>query len=80
MREMPFDARRMHHQWLPDRATLERGLVSAADSAKLVQMGHNFGMGGGQGDGHSIVVDLATGTAYGANDKRSGDSKVGVPK
>jgi gamma-glutamyltranspeptidase/glutathione hydrolase len=73
------DAGRMHHQWLPDRADLERGLVTAADSAKLVQMGHTVRMVGGQGDGHSILVDPATGTAYGANDRRSGNSKVGVP-
>jgi gamma-glutamyltranspeptidase/glutathione hydrolase len=73
------DAPRMHHQWLPDRATMERGAVSPADSARLVQMGHDLRVGG-QGDGHSIVVDLATGIAYGANDKRSGDSKVGIPR
>jgi gamma-glutamyltranspeptidase/glutathione hydrolase len=73
------DARRMHHQWLPDRADLERGLVTPADSAKLAQMGHVVRFVGGQGDGHSIVFDATTGTAYGANDRRSGDSKVSVP-
>ena len=74
------DAPRMHHQWLPDRADIERGWVSAADSAKLVAMGHNVRAAGGQGDGHSIFVDPVTRVAYGANDRRSSDSKVGIPK
>jgi gamma-glutamyltranspeptidase/glutathione hydrolase len=74
------DQPRMHHQWLPDNVSMERASVSAADSARLVAMGHNIRMGGVQGDGHSIFFDQATGTAWGANDRRSGDSKVGVPR
>jgi gamma-glutamyltranspeptidase/glutathione hydrolase len=74
------DAPRMHHQWLPDNISMERGAVSSADSAKLVAMGHTIRMPTGQGDGHSIFFDQATGTAWGANDRRSSDSKVGVPK
>ena len=36
-------------------------------------------LGGVQGDGHSIIYDAKTKTAYGANDTRSPDSKVGKP-
>jgi gamma-glutamyltranspeptidase/glutathione hydrolase len=70
------DAPRMHHQWLPDNTTIERNAISQATLDRLRQMGHNICLQGGQGDGHSILVDARTGTAYGANDTRSCDSKV----
>jgi gamma-glutamyltranspeptidase/glutathione hydrolase len=70
------DAPRMHHQWLPDNTTLEANAVPAATLERLKAMGHDIRMAGGQGDGESILVDLRTGIAYGANDKRSRDSKA----
>ena len=71
------DAQRMHHQWMPNTISIEANAVSEADLQALRAMGHEIRAGGGsQGDGHSIFVDLRTGTAYGANDKRSRDSKA----
>jgi gamma-glutamyltranspeptidase/glutathione hydrolase len=70
------DAPRMHHQWLPDNTTIEANAVPETTLERLRQMGHTIRMQGGQGDGHSILVDLTTGIAYGANDKRSRDSKA----
>ncbi len=70
------DAARMHHQWLPDIATLEADAVPEGTLERLRQMGHNVRMQGRQGDAHSIFVDPRTGVAYGSNDRRSGDSKV----
>jgi gamma-glutamyltranspeptidase/glutathione hydrolase len=70
------DAPRMHHQWLPDNTTLEANAIPQATLERLQQMGHTIRMQGGQGDGHSILVDPRTGIAYGANDKRSRDSKA----
>jgi len=70
------DAPRMHHQWLPDVTTIEAGAVPVATIERLRAMGHTIRMQGEQGDGHSILVDPRTGTAYGANDKRSRDSKA----
>ena len=70
------DAPRMHHQWLPDNTTIEANAVPEATLERLRAMGHTIRMQGGQGDGHSILVDPATGIAYGANDKRSRDSKA----
>lgn len=70
------DAPRMHHQWLPDNTSLEANAVPEATLERLRQMGHTIRMQGGQGDGHSILVDPRTGIAYGANDKRSRDSKA----
>jgi gamma-glutamyltranspeptidase/glutathione hydrolase len=73
-------ASRMDHQWLPDRVTVERGGVSDAVVEQLRAMGHVVRVGTGQGDAHTILVDLRTGIAYGANDARSGDSKVSVAR
>jgi gamma-glutamyltranspeptidase / glutathione hydrolase len=71
------DAPRMHHQWLPDEVFLERHTPDAETVAtRLREMGHTVRVRGGQGDAHSIWVDSRTGIAYGANDKRSPDSKA----
>jgi len=74
------DLARMHHQWLPDRARIEkRDGVTPATVAKLKAMGHDFDfMEGRQGDAHSIWV-APDGTVYGVNDKRTADSKASVP-
>jgi len=82
------DLARMHHQWLPDRVTFEEADpaspagsggagVSGEALEKLRAMGHEVRVQGRQGDAHSIWVG-PDGTAYGANDKRSADSKVSV--
>ena len=70
------DAARMHHQWLPDQATIEANGVPEATLERLRAMGHNIRMQGTQGDAHSILIDPRTGIAYGANDRRSRDSKA----
>ena len=74
------DAPRMHHQWLPDAITLEEGAVPQDVLDALKAMGHDVTMRGRQGDANSILIDPATGVAYGANDRRSADSKASVPK
>ena len=66
----------MHHQWLPDQVYFEQQAIPEATVAALQALGHKVVLGGRQGDGHSILVDLASGVAYGANDPRSPDSKV----
>jgi gamma-glutamyltranspeptidase/glutathione hydrolase len=72
------DAPRMHHQWLPDRTSIEA--LSEADAAKLKAMGHEIRVGGRQGSAHSIWIDPKTGTPYGVDDnKRTADSKASVP-
>jgi gamma-glutamyltranspeptidase / glutathione hydrolase len=74
------DAARMHHQWLPDAVSLEQHTPDAESvAARLRAMGHSVRVRGGQGDAHSIWVDTRTGIAYGANDKRSPDSKAATP-
>jgi gamma-glutamyltranspeptidase/glutathione hydrolase len=70
------DSVRMHHQWLPDNITFEENSLNTSTLARLKEMGHDIRLRGRQGDGHSIFVDLNTGTAYGVNDTRSPDSKA----
>jgi gamma-glutamyltranspeptidase / glutathione hydrolase len=75
------DAPRFHHQWMPDEITFEHDALPDSTVQRLQAMGHTLrfsvAQGGGQGDGHTIIVK--DGIAYGANDKRSPDSKVSVP-
>ncbi len=89
------DAGRLHHQWLPDRATLEGAPAGDAVGteasrwvpvpwsdevlADLRDKGHEVRVGGRQGDAHSIWV-APDGTPYGVNDKRTPDSKASVPQ
>jgi gamma-glutamyltranspeptidase/glutathione hydrolase len=72
------DAPRMHHQWLPDSAGIEKAGASDRVLEALRAMGHTVTVGSSQGDANSIVVD-ATGTAFGANDRRSPDGKASAP-
>jgi gamma-glutamyltranspeptidase / glutathione hydrolase len=65
--QQAVDAKRLHHQWLPDRISIE---VLAA----LEGMGHTVRMGGRQGTAHSLSVDQATGVRTGAPDKRDRDA------
>jgi gamma-glutamyltranspeptidase/glutathione hydrolase len=75
------DLPRMHHQWLPDRATIEdTGATGVSDEtlARLTAIGHDVRRQGRQGDAHSIWV-APDGTPYGVNDRRTEDSKASVP-
>lgn len=73
------DAPRMHHQWLPDRLTIEANGVSAEVLAALKALGHDARMSGTQGSAQSIWVHPNTGAIYGIADKRSPDAKAATP-
>ena len=74
------DLARMHHQWLPDRVTIEKDNgPSPAVLEKLRAMGHDITAGGRQGDAHSIWV-APDGTVYGINELRTPDGKASVPQ
>jgi len=75
------DAPRLHHQWLPDSTSIEAGTVSDETIAALRARGHGVRIASGrQGDAHSIWFDAKTRTAYGANDRRTADSKASAPR
>ncbi len=73
------DARRFHHQWLPDATTFEASALPDSTVARLSAMGHDIKQQGAQGDGQTIIVDQTTRIAYGVNDRRSSDSKASKP-
>jgi phosphoribosyl-AMP cyclohydrolase len=70
------DLPRVHHQWLPDAASIERdGAPPERVLAELTAMGHSITRGNRQGDAESIWI-APDGTPYGVNDKRSANSKA----
>jgi gamma-glutamyltranspeptidase len=62
---------------LPDSVTFERNALPDSTADRLRAMGHGVKFGGQQGDGHTIIIK--NGVAYGANDRRSSDSKASTP-
>jgi gamma-glutamyltranspeptidase/glutathione hydrolase len=74
------DLARMHHQWLPDEATIEKENGPKPDAIeKLRALGHKVEIGGRQGDAHSIWV-APDGTIYGVRENRTRDGKASVPR
>jgi gamma-glutamyltranspeptidase/glutathione hydrolase len=72
--QQAVDARRLHHQWLPDRVRIEAGGVSAETVTRLEAMGHIVQVRGRQGSIHSIMIDPASGERLGAPDYRQSDA------
>jgi gamma-glutamyltranspeptidase / glutathione hydrolase len=68
------DAPRMHHQWLPDRLSIEADGVTDEVLAALVAMGHEVRVGGSQGAANCIMVDPVSGERVGAPDPRDTDA------
>jgi gamma-glutamyltranspeptidase/glutathione hydrolase len=64
---------RMHHQWLPDRMSIEASGVEDATIATLAKMGHSVRTGGRQGTAHSVMIS-STGKRLGAPDARDADA------
>ncbi|MGE3345513.1 MAG: gamma-glutamyltransferase family protein, partial [Vicinamibacterales bacterium] len=73
------DAPRMHHQWLPDRLSIEADGISDEVLGALKAMGHDVRVGGRQGSAQSIWVHPTTGMMYGIADMRSPDAKASTP-
>jgi gamma-glutamyltranspeptidase/glutathione hydrolase len=72
--EEALAAPRSHHQWLPDRISIESSLANPAVVQQLEAMGHTVNVGGSQGQAHSIMVDPATGMRVGVPDPRATDA------
>ena len=67
------DAGRMHHQWLPDRLSVERFGFSADTIATLKAMGHTVAEVGNQGAAQVIVFNQKDNMLEGGVDRRSPD-------
>ncbi len=70
------DAGRMHHQWLPDRLTVERYGFSADTIKVLRAMGHTVTEGEGQGAAQVIVFDQKEDRLEGGVDRRAPDGRA----
>lgn len=68
---------RFHHQWMPDRLTLERWGFSADTHQKLQEAGYQLEFRDTIGDCHAIEIDPATGWRFGAADPRADGKAVG---
>jgi gamma-glutamyltranspeptidase/glutathione hydrolase len=68
------DAKRFHHQWLPDQLLVEGGGLPQATVDSLAAIGHPITWIGGMGTAHSIRIDPATGARQGAADTRDKDA------
>jgi len=73
------DLARIHHQWLPDRTSIEERGANPDTIAQLKAMGHEIRTQERQGDAHSIWV-APDGTPYGVADARSPDGKASVAR
>ena len=69
---------RSHHQWLPDRISIESRLRDPGVARALEAMGHRVRVGGSQGQAHSVMLDPATGMRVGIPDPRSTDAAAAV--
>jgi gamma-glutamyltranspeptidase / glutathione hydrolase len=69
--QQAIDARRLHHQWLPDRIQIEEGAADDPALARLRAMGHDVRTVARQGAVHGIM--LVRGQRVGAPDRRDGD-------
>ena len=68
------DAKRFHHQWLPDRLQVEKDGLPQATVDSLASMGHPITWVGAMGTAHSIRIDPVTGARQGAADLRDKDA------
>jgi gamma-glutamyltranspeptidase/glutathione hydrolase len=73
------DAGRFHHQWLPDRITLERFGYSPDTIALLRAQGHEIRETAAQGVAEVIVFDAAAGVLEGGVDRRAPDGSAAAP-
>jgi gamma-glutamyltranspeptidase/glutathione hydrolase len=73
------DAGRFHHQWLPDRLTVERQQFSPDTIALLKSRGHDVRETNAQGVAEVIVVDAANNVLEGGVDRRGADGSAAAP-
>jgi gamma-glutamyltranspeptidase/glutathione hydrolase len=71
---------RIHHQYFPDKVRVERGnQPPRAALDDLVKRGHALDFDAiPMGDANEILIDAATGTAWGTIDKREGGKATGL--
>jgi gamma-glutamyltranspeptidase/glutathione hydrolase len=73
------DAARVHHQWMPDRLSIEENGVSDEVAAALSALGHDVRVDGRQGSAQTIWMHPQTATAFGVVDRRDSTAKASKP-
>jgi gamma-glutamyltranspeptidase/glutathione hydrolase len=73
------DAGRFHHQWLPDRLTVERQQFSPDTIALLKARGHDVRETNAQGVAEVIVFDAGNNVLEGGVDRRGADGSAAAP-
>lgn len=73
---------RVHHQFMPDKLRVEKQRpLPKKVLADLTKRGHSIEPNGlAQGDANDILVDAASGVAYGFADPREGGASEGIQK
>jgi gamma-glutamyltranspeptidase/glutathione hydrolase len=74
--QQAVNAPRFHHQWMPDKITVEKGFPPETFSA-LKKRGHAVEEDGLWSDGECIEIDPGTGDRLGASDFRNHGKAVG---
>jgi len=74
--QQAVNAKRVHHQWLPDRILHEKGAISEQVEARLRKMGHELQDRGAIGRVDAILV-RDDGRLEGAADSRGDDKAAG---
>ncbi len=74
--EAAVNAKRFHHQWLPDQITVEEGALSAKTLEELKNLGHIINTRSAIGKVEAILVD-ENGIFQGAADIRGDDTALG---
>jgi gamma-glutamyltranspeptidase/glutathione hydrolase len=69
-------AGRVHHQWLPNVLTIEKGSLSDTTRKQLIERGHVLSTAPVIGQAMGIAIEPGTGIRLGGADPRSADSKA----
>jgi gamma-glutamyltranspeptidase/glutathione hydrolase len=71
-------APRFHHQWLPDRLSIESFGFANDVLTRLESMGHSLAPRSALGDVHAIQIDHENGLIFGVSDPRRGGTAIGT--
>ncbi|MBI4446745.1 MAG: gamma-glutamyltransferase [Acidobacteria bacterium] len=71
------EARRIHHQWMPDEIVAETGALLPPFEAELKNMGHKITYRETIGEAHTIAIDENTSIRYGVADPRGSGKAMG---
>ena len=74
--QQAVDAKRFHHQWLPDEVDIEKGAFDQAVISRLENKGYKIVQGGGIGRVDAILI-TANGYYEGGADPRGDDTALG---